>query len=91
MTLDEVSKVIQMVFYAVTATVAIIGLNAWRAQMVGKHTYEVAKGVVAGAFRVRDSIKRCQNAFISPNEWAERPPVPGESDQERHAGECYKN
>jgi hypothetical protein len=89
MTVDEVSKIIQLAFYAVTATVAVIGLNAWRAQMVGKHAYEVAKDVVAGAFRVRDSIKRCQNAFVSANEWAERAPVPGESDQERHAGESY--
>ncbi|GAM08107.1 hypothetical protein OR1_00378 [Geobacter sp. OR-1] len=89
MTIDEVSKLVQMAFYGVTATVAVIGLNAWRAQMIGKQTYEVAKSVVAGAYRVRDSIKRCQSAFMSANEWAERTPVPGESDQQRHADESY--
>jgi hypothetical protein len=89
MTIDELSKIVQMIFYAVTATVAIVGLSSWRAQMVGKKTYEVAKNVVAGAFKVRDSIRRCQSAFISANEWAERVPVPGESAQQRHAGESY--
>lgn len=89
MTIDELSKIVQMSFYLVTGTVAITGLFSWRAQMVGKNTYEVAKNVVAGAFKVRDSINRCRNAFISANEWAERVEVPGESDQQRHAGESY--
>lgn len=89
MTIDEASKVVQMIFYVVTGMVAISGLFSWRAQMVGKNTYEVAKNVVAGAFKVRDAINRCRNAFISANEWAERVEVPGESRQQQHAGESY--
>jgi hypothetical protein len=89
MTIDEVSKLAQVAFYCVTASVAVIGLNAWRAQMTGRTKYENARNVIAGAFMVRDAIKRCQSPFISVNEWSERTPIPGETEQQKRAGESY--
>ncbi len=89
MTVDEVSKLVQIAFYCVTSSVAVIGLNAWRTQMTGRTKYETARNVIAGAFMVRDAIKRCQSQFMSANEWSERTPVPGETEQQKRAGESY--
>jgi hypothetical protein len=40
---EVASKLLPAVAIAVTAVFAILGLNAWRRQMVGKRKFEVAE------------------------------------------------
>jgi hypothetical protein len=87
--LENGRNVVQIVFQIIASYVAITGLRSWVIQLKGKAEYEAAKNVIVGAYRVRDEIKRCQSAFMTPNEWAERKAVEGESDQQKRAGESH--
>lgn len=89
MTLDDWNKIAEIIFYLVTGSVAVAGINAWWTQLAGKNEYEIAKNIVAGAYKIRDAIKQCQAPFMSPNEWADRSPIAGETEAERHAGESF--
>jgi hypothetical protein len=43
------------------ATVAILGLQAWKKQLKGKVEYELARRVLRAAFNVRDAIRLVRN------------------------------
>ena len=89
LSLTDVEKIIQIAFFIVTGSVAVLGLKAWRAEMAGRVEFDVARRVVAGAYKIRDNIKRCQTAFMTADEYAERKPIPGESEAEKRANESY--
>lgn len=60
MTLDEFVRIaaptLQALSIAVTAVFAIIGLNAWRRQLVGKRRIETAEETLLAAYKVRDAF-----------------------------------
>lgn len=87
--LENGRNLVQIVFQLIASYVAIVGLRSWIIQLKGKTEYEAAKNVIVGAYRIRDEIKRCRSAFMTPDEWAERKPVEGESEQKKQTGESY--
>lgn len=87
--LENVRNLVQIVFQLTASYVAVIGLRSWIIQLKGKTEYEAAKNVIVGAYRIRDEIKRCQSSFMTPDEWAKRNPVEGESEQKKRAGESH--
>jgi hypothetical protein len=88
-TLDDVNKITETVFFVVTAGAAIYGLRTWRKELTGRASFDVAKKVVAGAYQIRDEIRNCQAAFITPDEWADRRPTPGETEAQRNTGQNF--
>lgn len=89
LTLEDIEKITQIAFFVVTGSVAVFGLRAWRLEMSGRVEFDVSRRVVAGAYKIRDSIKRCQAAFMSSEEWADRTPVEGETETQKRANESY--
>jgi hypothetical protein len=83
--LEIVSTLVQIGFQVTAAYVALIGLQSWIIQLKGKTEYEVAKNVIAGAYRVRDEIRRCQDTYITLTEWAEYQPKRQETAAQRMA------
>lgn len=88
-TLDDVGKIVQIIFLAVTGFVAVSGLRAWRLEMSGRVEFDVSRRVVAGAYKIRDSIKRCQAPFMAGEEWVDRTPVTGETENQKRANQSY--
>lgn len=86
--------VFQIIFFITAIVTAIWGIRKWRAELEGKTQYEVAKSVIAGAYRIRDEIKRCRAPMMSPNEYADREAIPGENDRQKKIAEsmfAYNN
>jgi hypothetical protein len=48
----------------VAATVAVLGLSAWRRQLVGREHYDLARRLLRAAYRFRDSIQSARDAII---------------------------
>ncbi len=89
MSLDDVNKITETLFFVITAGAAIYGLRTWRKELTGRANFDVAKKVVAGAYQIRDEIRNCQAAFITPDEWADRKPIPGETDPQRNSAQTF--
>lgn len=87
--LEDIRNVAQIVFQLTASGVAIFGLRSWMIQLKGKTEYEVAKNVIAGAYRIRDEIKRCQEPFIASNEGIEYKPKERETAAQRLAAESW--
>lgn len=49
---------------AVTAWVAVRGLNKWHQEMAGKHQYDAARGLVKAAYKLRNEIQMCRSPFF---------------------------
>jgi hypothetical protein len=87
--LEVIRNIVQIVFQLTASCVAVIGLSSWIVQLRGKTEYEVSKNVIAGAYRIRDEIKRCQHPLLNPDEWKERQPIEGETQEQRSAKEKW--
>ncbi len=70
--LDDVLKLVQVLFYLATPIIAVYGLRSWRSELRGGAEYKVATDVLAGAYRIRDAIKHVQTPLMTPGEWASR-------------------
>jgi hypothetical protein len=78
--LDDVLKLVQVVFYVVSPFIALYGLRSWRRELQGRSEHEVATEILAGAYRIRDAIKDVQAPFMTPREWASRERKQSESE-----------
>jgi hypothetical protein len=56
---------------AVTAAVAVFGVNKWRQELHGKTNFDAARALIRSTYRLRDEIKNCRWSYF-PN--AEHPP-----------------
>ena len=66
--IENGTKIISALAAIVGATMAVIGVNAWKRQMKGKTNYELARRYLKAVYKVRDSIKEVRNPFISIGE-----------------------
>ncbi len=80
--LDDILKLVQMLFYVATPLIALYGLRSWKHELRGRTEYEVATNVLAGAYRIRDAIKQVQTPFMTPSEWIGRQKKEPESEHE---------
>lgn len=79
-----VRDVVMTVAAIATATVAVIGLNAWRRQGRAKARFEVAKDFAAASLAVRDALDSARVPMISHHEY---PPLePGEDRLDARSG-----
>jgi len=69
------------------AVVAVLGLRAWRKQLLGKTEYELARRYLRAVYQVRDSIRSLRNPVGSAEEISQAfkesailPPTPGDSE-----------
>jgi hypothetical protein len=53
---------------ATGATVAVLGLRAWRTQLKGKSDYERAKRYLRAIYKVRDAIRSVRSIFMDTGE-----------------------
>lgn len=67
-----VKDTVEIAFYVVTGSVVVLGLRSWRRELKGRARYEVAKNIIAGAYRVRDAIDNTRAFMMTPAEWADR-------------------
>lgn len=54
---------------AVTAVVAIKGLNTWSRQLTGSASFDTARGLVRATLKVRDAIEAFRSPFIMSHEF----------------------
>lgn len=80
--LSVVKEIVEVIFYLVTGAAVVIGLNSWRKELRGRARYEVAKNIIAGAYRIRDSINNARSMMMFPAEWADHEKSPNESGRE---------
>lgn len=66
--MDLLLKIITALSAATAATVAARGLQTWRAQLVGKTEYELARRLLRGVLEVRDQIAAVRGPFMSAGE-----------------------
>ena len=62
----------------VAAGIGFFGYGAWKREMVGKATYEVAKDAVRKAFAFRSAFHEARKFVVVPAEWSDREKQPGE-------------
>lgn len=56
---------------AVTAIVAVKGLNTWSRQLAGSASFETARGLVRATLKVRDALEAFRSPFIMSHEFPE--------------------
>ncbi len=86
--MEELAKVIAAikdvvigVAAAVTAWVAVRGLNKWHSEMSGKNEYDVARNLMRATYRVRDELRAARTPMIWGNEF---PDAKQDADGYRH-------
>src|SRR3954451_15902945 len=63
-----IKDVITGIAALVAAVVAVRGLRAWKRQLAGNASYELAKRVLASALKVREEIRNVRNPIIFAGE-----------------------
>lgn len=53
--------VLQAVSVAATAVFAILGLRAWRRQLIGRRKIEIAEGTLLAAYKVKEAVAYIRN------------------------------
>ncbi|MCE5233220.1 MAG: hypothetical protein ABFC67_00010 [Mizugakiibacter sp.] len=54
---------------AVTAGVAVFGVNKWRQELNGKARFEAARALAKAAYNLRDQIHGARSPLITPDEF----------------------
>lgn len=54
--------VIQALSIAVTAVFAVISLRAWRRQLLGRRTIEIAEGALLATYKIREAMAHIRNS-----------------------------
>jgi len=70
--------VLQAVSVAVTAVFAVIGLRAWRRQLLGRRKIEVAEGTLLAAYKIKESMSYIRGPGLVGG--STRPRQPDESE-----------
>jgi hypothetical protein len=78
--LEHAPQILQAISIAVTAVFAIIGLNAWRRQIIGKRRLEVAEEALLAAYKVRDAMSYIRSSGSFGGEGRTRPRAEGEKE-----------
>ena len=73
----------QIIFYCVTATLAIYGVIKWRKELLGDQKYKLAKNLLAHSYRLRDSIRSCQVSFTPMGEYENREKFENETEHNK--------
>jgi len=58
-----------IVFYAVAATVAIVGLRSWRREHLGKAHYDIAKPILTLVYKIRERVNEQRSRFSMESVW----------------------
>lgn len=84
------SAAISAISVAVTATFAVMGLRAWRAQMTGKRRFEVAELALQAFEEAKTALSYSRNGFSWGGEGETRPQDENETpEQKRHRNSLY--
>jgi len=67
---DLLLKLVTTVAAAIGAWVAFTGLQTWRAQLIGRTEYDLARRVLRGVLEVREQIAAVRGPFMSTGEMA---------------------
>lgn len=86
--LKDYSGVIESLTVAAASLIAIIGVSAWRAEMVGRRRAEVAESALAHFYEARDIIQEARNPFYG-SEGQTRPRAPGEAESQAGLLDSY--
>lgn len=78
-------EIVQTVLVLITTVVAVMGINSWRAQLIGGKRIELAEDVLARFYQAADAIRYMRNPFTQANEGRSRPRGERESDEEAWA------
>lgn len=96
MTADQLAKIsalaapmLQAVSISVTAIFAIVGLNAWRRQLVGKRRIEIAEQTLLAAYKMRDAFTYFRSVGAFTGEGRSRPDRDDEPEAIRSQGDAY--
>jgi hypothetical protein len=85
----QIAPLVQMVVVLITAFVAVRGLSAWRAQMVGKRKVEIAEQVLVNFYAARDVFQWVRTSSFGAGEGESRKPSEPEPDQVRQMRNVY--
>jgi len=59
--LNVAPQIVQALSIAVTAVFAILGLRAWRRQLIGRRTIEVAEGTLLATYKIQEAMAYIRN------------------------------
>jgi hypothetical protein len=83
--LDEIIKVaaptLQALSIAATAIFAVLGLSAWRRQLVGKRRLEIAEEILVATYRIQGDLAHVRNPLVYGDEGQSRPRLAQEMDR----------
>ena len=65
------SDVVVAVAAGATAYAAVRGLRSWRRELEGRAHFDVARGLIKAAFRLRNELERARSRFIHASEFPE--------------------
>src|SRR5256885_1226617 len=71
-TCQQWTSIISNLAVAIAAILGIIGLWQWRAELLGKTKFEVARKMTLLALQFRDEYGRARNPWTEPREWLDR-------------------
>lgn len=80
---------VEILFYLVTGGSVVVGLKSWKQELRGRSKYDVAKNVIAGAYRVRDAINEARSPFMVAGEWEKRERDQHEPESEKRVHDSY--
>ena len=69
--ISDIKDIIVSTAAVVTATVAIIGLYKWKAELTGKANFEASKELIKKVYKLRNEIGYCRSPGILGNEFPE--------------------
>jgi hypothetical protein len=83
MDFTNIFQILQSILIIIAAIVAIIGVNAWRREYVGKRNIDLAEEVLALFYEARDVIRSIRSPFGFVGEGRTRNADPNESPEEK--------
>lgn len=86
---DEIAPLIQAAVVVVTGTVAVLGVTAWRKQLVGKRRAELAEQVLTSFYEVKDVFAWVRTRGFLGHEGESRKAVEEEPEQVRMMRNTY--
>jgi hypothetical protein len=75
------ATVLQALSIAVAAVFAVLGLDAWRRQLVGKRKFELAEEILVTVYKMKNELSFVRNPGAFVGEGKSRPRAAGEPDK----------
>jgi hypothetical protein len=70
---ENAPQILQAISISVTAGFAIVGLNAWRRQLIGRRKFEAAEQILLASYKLQHALPGVRNPIVFSEEGTSRP------------------